>query len=268
MSKHKILTFTPVWQRPEVFEICLAGLERLKNYKPEKFYIRPFFIVSEFRAARMVEEYGYDYILWQNLPLGAKKNAGLRYAMENYQFDYLMEVGSDDIIANDYLDFIAPELENKTPHFVANKVWMFDVVLGKSAYAKTDKIIGAGRCIHYDALKSFAPDYELWEPEKNRGLDTSSWQRLLQTNVSCKLLDTEDHYTLDIKSNVNIHPIHAFHVLPDSSEMLANFQECGQIWVLHEQLRETISPDALKEHNAWNNLRGEEKLLVEFLQKI
>ena len=117
----KILTFTPAWQRPEVFEICLAGLKRLKNYKPKKFNIQPFFVVSESRAARQVERHGFDYILWQNKPLGEKKNAGLKYAMENYDFDYFLELGSDDIINNDYLDFVYPRMKAGAMQFVVDR---------------------------------------------------------------------------------------------------------------------------------------------------
>jgi len=157
----KILTFTPVYKRFEIFAICLKGLARLVNYKPEKFKIIPFFIVSGDEERDMVESFGFDYLFYKNEPLGEKKNAGLNHIVKNFDFDYLMEVGSDDLIADDYLDFIEPELKKKTPVFNISTVYFIDTVSGKSAKWETDIVMGAGRCIKKDCiLNSFSVEFK------------------------------------------------------------------------------------------------------------
>ncbi|OQB81382.1 MAG: hypothetical protein BWX87_00647 [Bacteroidetes bacterium ADurb.Bin123] len=263
----KIVTFTPVWQRPEIFEICLAGLDRLKNYKPERFEIRPFFIVSENRAAKQVERYGFDYILWQNQPLGQKKNAGLKYVMENYDFDYMMELGSDDIITNEYLDFVESRMKKGSMQFVVDCVYFVDVLTGKTACWTTDKIIGLGRCLHRDALELFAPDYELWEPQRNMAMDGCSWMNLMAKNVFCELLSSRRYFTLDIKSDVNINHLDSF--VPHytaTDELLCHFPEGDLIVGLIEKYKKEGIPEKILEaHSERSRLIDEEKKLLQLL---
>ncbi len=232
----RILTFTPVWRRPEVFEICLAGLKRLQHYDPKRFSIRPFFIVSESEAAIQVERYGFDFIYWQNQPLGAKKNAGLKYAMKNFEFDYLMEIGSDDIVNNEYLDYIEPQMRAGVMQFIPCAVYFIDVLTGKTACWVTDKVLGLGRCIHRNALELFAPDYELWTPEKERGMDTCSWMNLMWKKVFVKILPHTNHFTLDIKSEVNINHLDSFVPVVDTAEqLLSHYPEGDMIMKLIEE---------------------------------
>lgn len=226
-----ILTFTPVWRRPEIFEICLQGIARLQKYNPAKYRIIPFFIVSEAEAATMVLKYGFDFIYHTNLPLGAKKNAGLSYVMEKYKFDYLMEIGSDDIIKNEYLDFLAPHMAAEIQQITPHDAWFIDTNTGKTAYWLTQKVIGLGRCIHYNALAKFEKsNYRLWLPDLNKGMDTCSWQQLLIKGIKNTLVSTNAIYTLDIKSDVNINTITPFKpatITPD--ELLSHFPESPQI---------------------------------------
>ena len=153
-DKIKILTFTPVHERYEVLLICLKGLTRLVNYKPETFDIRPFFIVSNNQEKDIIEQFGFDYMEYKNEPLGEKKNAGLKYAIEHFEFDYLMEIGSDDLIIDEYLDLIEPELRAKTPLFNLSTCYFIDTVSGKASKWTSDIVIGLGRFISRDAIMS------------------------------------------------------------------------------------------------------------------
>lgn len=234
-ASFKILTFTPVWRRPEVFEICLAGIKRLQQYAPERFKILPFFIVSEPEAAAQCERFGFDFIFHKNQPLGAKKNAGLKHVMENYDFDYLMELGSDDLVTNDYLDYIEPYMAAGVGQFVPRDVYFIDIRTGQTAHWRTDKILGAGRCISRGALELFAPGYKLWIPTKERGMDTCSWLNLMSKAVFVKLLPTERVYTLDIKSDTNINSLAPF--IPSSmlpEQLLGYFPEGHMVMELIE----------------------------------
>ena len=150
---YKILTFTPVHERFEILLIFLKGLKRLQKYKPEKFQIRPFLIVSSQEEKEIVESFGFDFMEYKNEPLGEKKNAGLKHII-GWDFDYLMELGSDDLISNDYLDFIEPELKKKTPLFNASTVYFIDTITGRGSKWSSDIVIGLGRCISKDTLRS------------------------------------------------------------------------------------------------------------------
>lgn len=230
-SQLTILTFTPVWQRPAVFEICLKGIKRLQQYKPDVFRIHPFFIVSEAEAARMCQKYGFDFLYYHNQPLGAKKNAGLDYALQMYGWDYMMEIGSDDIINNSYLDFVEPYLRAKTPQLCPHDVWFIDTITGKTAYWETDKVLGAGRMISRATIqKVYNKKYKLWDAELSRGMDTSSWRNILRHNIENTIIKTDAIYALDIKSSVNINPLTNFQASEISPrDLLANFPEGNDI---------------------------------------
>jgi len=237
MSALKIVTFTPVWKRPEVFEICLKGLKRLKEYDPERFDITPFFIVSESIAAKMVMDYGFDFIYSQNQPLGAKKNVGLDYVYDNYDFNYIMEIGSDDLITNDFLDFIEPWFKDRVPQITPFDVWFVDSATGKTAYWTTEMVLGLGRSISKGAIaKVKKRGLPMWQPEGKRGMDTFSWRTLAKVGITNTLIKPEKIYTLDIKSEVNINDITPFtpHEMT-YQELLSHFPEGDDVIKLIEK---------------------------------
>jgi glycosyltransferase involved in cell wall biosynthesis len=231
----KILVFTPVWRRQEVFEICLEGIKRLKGYNPDTFKIIPFFVVSEQSAIEQIERFGYDWIMANNNPLGAKKNTGLKHVMENYDFDYIMEMGSDDIITNEYLDLIHPLMKNKTPQISPQSVWFIDAKTGKVAFWITDRIIGAGRMIHKTALESFTPDFEMWTAQLNKGMDTCSMKALQSKNIPVVIMkmDYNRPMILDIKTNIGLNNIIAFRrSIMMVNDLLSYFPERDMIYKL------------------------------------
>lgn len=227
-----IVTFTPVWRRPEIFSICLKGIKRLQQYNPNKYRIVPFFIVSEAEAAGQVINAGFDFIYHQNQPLGAKKNAGLHYILEKYDFDYIMEIGSDDLITNKYLDLIYPYMCENTPQITPQNCWFIDTLTAETAHWITDRVIGLGRCISREAILKLKPDgYNLWDANKQRGMDTYSLLNLQRRKISNTIIETNGKvYTLDIKSDVNINAITRFtsnQITPEN--LLSHFPEGPEI---------------------------------------
>jgi hypothetical protein len=225
-----ILTFTPVWKRPAVFEICLKGIDRLVKYAPARFNIIPFFIVSESWAAKAVLARGYQFIMMPNSPLGAKKNIGMKYAFEEFQFDYLMEIGSDDILTNQYLDIIEPLCRTEVAEFCISTCHFIDTITGAVALWKTDKVLGLGRCISRPAIAKVLRTTTLWGNERERGMDTYSWRQLQAVGVENTLIENDTVLGVDIKSEVNINPISKFTPINTTPEnMLKNIPEAPEI---------------------------------------
>jgi len=225
-----IITFTPVWQRPEIFKICLAGIKRLVNHDKKRFNIRPFFMVSESWAAAELIKLKYDFVYVTNDPLGAKKNAGIKYALENYQFDYIMEIGSDDLLTSGYLDLIEPLLLEGIQQLHPSSVYFADARNGEVAFWETNKVLGAGRCISRKAIETVTRRTTLWEPQGRRGMDTYSWRQLQNVGIGNHLINTRDVYALDIKSDVNINQMSAFLPSPLTlDEILIHFPEAELI---------------------------------------
>lgn len=151
MSSYKILVFVPIWKRPEITEICLKGIKRLSKYKPHKYKIKAVAVVSEHWAKKMCTQYDVKWVYADNEPLGAKLNAGLDYCM-GFPFDYLMTLGSDDLIDDKLLDLYEPYFKQGLELFGTDKICF---VQGKKAkivsYSLT--IAGAGRMIKREALE-------------------------------------------------------------------------------------------------------------------
>src|SRR6478736_8593969 len=97
----KILVYLAVWKRPEITELCFRGVKRIQQH-PD-FDIQALAVISEPGMIGLCEKYGIAWMMYKNEPLGEKKNAGLQKAKE-FDFDYLMEIGSDDIVLNELLE--------------------------------------------------------------------------------------------------------------------------------------------------------------------
>lgn len=212
---YNIILFTPVWQRPEIFDICLKGINRLVNYKPKEFNIKPFFIISESSAAYKIHEYGFDYMFHNNQPLGEKKNNGLKYVLDNYHFDYIMELNSDDLATNDTLDLVKKNLDRNVPQFTLDTCYFIDTKNGDIAKFQ-HRIMGAARFISKDAIKRFKKyvkgrGYRIWDDDGVRAMDTYSASSLKMVSIDNKIIPTDGvPYLLDMKSDVNIHTFDNF----------------------------------------------------------
>ena len=89
----------PVWKRPEITEICFSGLDRIRQYRDN---IEVLCIISEDEYKKKCKAHYIEWTFFENR-LGAKKNHGLKKALEK-DWDYLIELNSDDIIKNELLD--------------------------------------------------------------------------------------------------------------------------------------------------------------------
>ena len=93
----KVAIVSAVWQRPEVFEMFAKGIKHLvSNCKDIEFTV----IISGSegdKSKSMVEKHGFIYIEIPNDPLAVKMNATVIRAKE-YDVDYILGVGSDDVI--------------------------------------------------------------------------------------------------------------------------------------------------------------------------
>src|SRR5690348_6599448 len=105
----KLLIYLAVWKRPEITELCLVGLNRLKTHPC--FDIDILAVISEESMIPLCEKYGVKWVMSENRPLGRKKNNGLQEARK-FEFDYLMEIGSDDLVLNELLDWYAQPIED------------------------------------------------------------------------------------------------------------------------------------------------------------
>ena len=208
-----ILILIPVWKRPEIFRICAENLVWFSH--KVKHRIRVLVIMSPEdpkldKLFKIVTRNGFDFCYVPNLPVSDKLNEGIRHAMENYTFDYLMNFGSDDLIHPDILNLYDKHMEKNTPVFGINNLYFYNrsdrTVIHYHTYNNL-RAIGAGRMINHHVVRvMLQKKMPLYEPGLNRGLDNNSIRRIIATlYVRDVVLDAGRFpYIVDIKSGENI----------------------------------------------------------------
>jgi len=119
MNQHwipRICFFLAAWKRPDITEICFKGIRRLIDYA-NGYTGMAFCVISEPYMRPKAEKYGIKTFMYSNDYLGQKKNAGLSEAMK-HEWDFMVELGSDDILSNQYMDLMMKQIHNGM-HYVA-----------------------------------------------------------------------------------------------------------------------------------------------------
>jgi hypothetical protein len=236
----KILILIPIWKRPDITEICFAGLNRLREHRDR---LEVLAVISEESYKSLCNSHKVDYTFFENQPLGAKKNHGLKIALQR-DWDYLIELNSDDVIKNELLD-IYDKLEDdylalRNFVFLDSKTLEARQVESQTAYGigrrysrkaieacKVNKVkvlkscISAGGAliqgVEKDVKPYIAKDLEssgyaeiigegikLWNDEASAGMDNFSNIRLMENGFKCRQVFTDEPLAVDIKSDVNI----------------------------------------------------------------
>jgi hypothetical protein len=196
----KILIFTPVWRRPDVLRIYCAGIRRLRS----EFNIDVFCVCSpedDSGTKRILKENDIEYCEHPNV-LGAKKNFGLEKAMER-DFDYLLELNSDNIVKNELIESYLQRSED----FIACGNFAFvDLKTGRAKkyhFKKGTKyrtVFGIARMYKREAIEGL----KLWKDNAIIGMDNHSEMVLSQNGVNPTIIDFKKPVAFDLKSDLNL----------------------------------------------------------------
>lgn len=145
----RLLVFLAVWKRPEITEICFMGIDRLR--KNSRFPIEALAVISEESMIQLCEKYNIRWTFYKNDPVGEKKNHGLNEAMK-FEWDYLLEIGSDDLVKDELLELYAPFF-GKYDLFGTKDAVIINSADGMCRRLKSDTTYGLGRCISRKALQ-------------------------------------------------------------------------------------------------------------------
>lgn len=146
----KVLIFLAVWRRPEITEICFIGIDRLR--KSGLLQIDTLAVISEQSMIPLCKKYDIDFVMHKNEPLGEKKNVGLNYAMLK-SWDYLLEIGSDDVMKTEILEYYKSVMEQRVPFFGINHFYYINSADGECRRYLTKASYGAGRCIAREVIE-------------------------------------------------------------------------------------------------------------------
>ena len=140
----KIAILTPCWKREHITRLAFMGIDRIR--KESGFTILPFAVISEKSMEALCEEFNIKYFYYKNDYLGEKKNFLLEKMLQ-FEWDYIMEIGSDDIVSTDLFSVYEDEFKMQTPYFGLRDIFIVDSRDGRCKKSKID-LFGAGRCVH------------------------------------------------------------------------------------------------------------------------
>jgi len=157
-------------------------------------------VISEVDFKPLCNRYDIPYTFFDNLPLGRKKNHGLKEALKQ-DWDYLLELNSDDIAKNELLD-----LYDKVKYdYCGLKNFCFiDSRTLECRQVADNTLYGIGRRYSRRLIEKVGL---LWNDEANVGMDNyANWVIWQKAKVEGKQLFTSEPLAADIKSDVNIWP--------------------------------------------------------------
>lgn len=195
---------TCMWKRHEIFRVFAEGIKRLES----KFNITTMVVGSEGKKSReLVEKYGFKYIEHPNLPLGKKFNAGL-LALQGTSVDYVMVMGSDDVISSSLVEKYLAHMTKGVDvigildmyvYYVKNKKLYYWGGYGK---IRSGEPIGLARCISRNVLNKL--NWKLWDDKLNKSLDFSMWQKIKGYKRQTINLNISGTFAVDIKGAISM----------------------------------------------------------------
>lgn len=196
MQTYKLLIYLAVWKRPEITEICFMGINRLR--KSGLFPIEAFAVISEESMIPLCEKYDVKYCVYKNEPLGEKLNYGLRESMR-LDWDYVVCIGSDDLLYNQYLEEIKPHLGVRDFFGISNFL-ILNSEDGACRNINAKSPYGIARVISRKAVEKIG---NVWDDKKHRGMDGHSFFKMVPLFGSLQI-QTKEPLAIDVKSETNI----------------------------------------------------------------
>lgn len=233
--KIKLAIVTSVWKRPDVVNLFMIGIHHLKS---ECFDFDISLIMSgSIQDDDNIDKKGYalkefldckypsfKYIEIPNEPLAAKVNA-TTYAAQKLGVDYVLCMGSDDIISPELLNEYGKLMRKEIDFIGVTDFYFYDTVTKQSLYwggyrepNRKGHTAGAARALSARLLDQW--DWMPWENKDSLMLDKSMQDKLKVTPHTIETFSMKEKglFAVDIKSSTNMTPFKQW----DNSEFIDN----------------------------------------------
>lgn len=241
---NRILIVTAVWQRHDLSDIVLSYYRDLASRAKGKISLLA--VGSEGDKSKMLcENNRWKYIERHNIPV-SRKWSSLMQEAKNMDFDFLIIVGSDDLLSLPIIKYYDKVYSGDKDYMLGLRDLYFYMLSSKQSYHfhgyPSLLTIGAGRCFSRKILEKI--NWKPWhEYSINRGLDSCCSVHLNRCGVqekAVRMIDTKG-VGIDIK--------HYRTAITEESRVIA---------------KSTISENTLqkyfkKEYDLINNIKCEKK---------
>lgn len=149
-----------------------------------------------------------------NSPLALKWQAGIDY-LKNIDFEYMVILGSDDIMNEETYKFIDNEISD-CDFMGFTDFYFYDQIKNKTYYWKgyenvrKGEPLGAGRVLTKNCINKLQGNVFYKDMQTMTDIDSYMWKRITSENVTKKIFTLKENnlFIVDIKDNKNLNSIH------------------------------------------------------------
>jgi hypothetical protein len=222
----KIAIVTPMFQRHDIFELYIKGVNALHRDGVE---IIPCISGSEGKISERLAKKAINsrYVEVPNMPLSEKVNVALRLGKD---CDYFLNLGSDDVIHPDAFTIYLELIEKGFDFIGVTDFYFFDTLTRQALYwggyredYRKGCTCGAGRVLS----RKFVEDnnWHIWEERDSGRLDTSMQIKINNYDGMSCVFSLKEHrvFGVDIKSEINMTPFERWdNTIVVNSKILTN----------------------------------------------
>jgi hypothetical protein len=189
------------YKRTKVLQLFLASIKRLRR----EVGMFPCVVVGDEEHKNLCGQYDVTHITQANHPATAKFNTGVAYMMF-LGVDYVVVMGSDDIMSTDLLKNLIREMENGYDLIGISQLYFYagdGKYRGKLRHLVTHgQYLGVARCIHRRIIGKVSP---LWNAERSWGMDGIALRNIAPHIKTKKLVEG---ICTDVKTEENLNKFH------------------------------------------------------------
>lgn len=196
MSSLGIITINH--NRPQILKLWTCQIKRLRE---QLGMFIPAVVVSGEEDKSICNQYHVFHITQQNNPATEKWNKALSY-MRTMGVDYVMILGSDDIISTEFVRKTMTEMAKNIDYIGCTVFYFFcgqGLDRGKLVKLDTPQTKGIGRTVSKRVLDLC--DWRLWDVEKNWGMDAIATKNILKCNPTKAIIED---IIVDVKTKDNL----------------------------------------------------------------
>ncbi len=197
------------YKRPQILRLWCAQIKRIR--KELGMYI-PAVVVSEASDVDICSQYGVMQIAHENNPVTAKFNRAFQY-MKNIDVDYVMILGSDDIVSTDFVSRTMVQMELGIGLIGTETIYFYcgqGTDRGKLVKLESPILKGIGKTVSKRILDQC--DWRLWNVEKNWGMDAIATKTIMAYNPSKAVIEG---IVVDVKTKENLNSFRVFRNRPE-----------------------------------------------------
>lgn len=206
----KVLIVTTVWGRYEMTEVAYLGFDRIqKILKEEGIDSEVLIISSEPLHTRIAKHKGYHVTEQSNDVLGTKYNEGIKYAVDKLEWDYLMDMNSNNLLSSLYIRMWCAAAKSNVPMFGTRHFYALTPEINRFSEfnVKNRGLSGVGRGIRRDMIENCFEEGYFCPPEVISAIDAHSRRNVEKVNniKVAAICMGEYPSVIDVKTGEDMH---------------------------------------------------------------